>query len=291
MKLLFPEITEKKRATARKFENEFLIFKEDENRPFAHRSPNLETCGNRETDESDTLFEFDRFHLYGNEKELCCKYNGNPALSARLLLLDNKKTFGKRDVDVIVNFISAAYNLDPYTLPRVSAISAFEDLISRVADFCGCLTDIYREDIKENIYGFLPENKQNGSFIAVSLPIIALMYRRISALRGFNFKVSFVDSFPCLGFSAKILLDRDKPKATDIPEYATLCELADSDKLIIAARLIKLTEEDSPDELYKLSVVICPQDIDPRGLLRAPVRIKKTQSIIDKFDFNIPGRY
>lgn len=291
MKLLFPEITENKIPTARQFDDEFLIFKRDECRPFAHRSPNSDACRNRGTDASDTIFEFDRFRLYGNEKEIRCKYDGRPLLTARLLSLNDKKTFGKRDIDEIINYFSAAYNLDPYSLPHVSAVSRLEELVSRVADFCGCLSDIYREDAKETDYGFLPENKQNCSFIAVSLPIIALMYRRISALRGFNFKVSFVDSLPCLGFSAKILIEQEKPKATDIPEYATLCEIADSDKLIIAARLIKLEEDDFEDGLYRLSVVICPQDIDPRGLLRAPGRLKKTRNIIDKFDFNIPGKY
>lgn len=291
MKLLYPEITESKRITARKFDNEFLIFKEDECRPIAHRSPNSEAYGNAESDDVETLFEFDRFHLYGNQKEICCKYRSRPALTSRLSLLDNTKSFGRQDIDGIVDYLSAAYNLDPYTIPRISAISAFENLVSRVANFCGCLTDIYREDTNDKDYNSFPDNKQNGSFIAVSLPIIALMYRRISALRGFNFKISFVDSLPCLGFSAKILIEKEKPKATDIPEYATLCELADSDKLIIAARLIKIAEEDSVDELYRLSVVICPQDIDPRGLLRAPVRLQQTQNIIDKFDFDIPGKY
>ena len=288
MKLLYPEIKENKYTVRRKFDNAFFIFKDGDNLPFAYRAPSLADCLPERIESCETLFEFDRFKLSGTGKKICCQYHSKPSLNAYLSVLDTDKRFGKRDIESVVSYLSAAYNLDPRALPKASAITTCEELVSKVANFCGCLTDIFRDENIESRYGHLPESKQNGSFIAVSLPILALMYRRIAALRGFNFKVSFADSLPCLGFSAKVLLDNGD--LNDIPEYSILCELADSDSLIIAAKLVKIAEEDGA-VIRKLSVVICPQDIDPRGILRAPELIKRKESIIDKFDFDIPGKY
>lgn len=289
MRQFYPYTSVKKPRSAVLFNDMLLLYKDGDALPFAHRAPNR-AFGTYTFRKDETLFEFDRFALFKSGNGLLCHYKGFPSLTALLLPIKGAELPSLALADRFRRYLATAYNLDPYTFPRISAISAFEEHISLTADFCGCLTDIVRESNVTERFNLFPINNPSGGFIAVSLPIIALMYRRISALRGFNFRISFADSYPCLGFSAKVLLDGGAVKPEDVPEYSVLSQLAERDSLIVAARLVELGKEEG-DMIYRLSVMICPQCVDPRGLLRAPELLKRKESIVDKFDFDIPGRF
>ena len=114
------------------------------------------------------------------------------------------------------------------------------------------------------------------------------MYRRISALRGFNFKITFSDGIPCLVFSAKVILG---DKNNDIPECSALLKITGTDDLTFVHKLTELDEDCDSGKLFKLSLAICPQTADPKGILRAPEWKKHTETILSKIDLDVPGRF
>ncbi len=268
-----------KKQTTEVFDNKLLLFAEGEQVPFAYRAPAPENEP-YSFPEGSLIDKIGQFRITDADNVLICRYIGKPALSAVIASLDNSSNIADK-AEALIGYLRAAYSLEL----SVKDIDKFEELIARLAERCGCLTDIYRED---NITLGLDAVKPDSAFIAVCLPIIALMYRRISALRGFNFKITFADGLPCLVFSAKVILsDQD----SRIPEKQMLCRISGTDGLSFIHRLSNLGEECHEGSLFRLSVAICPQTSDPRGILRATEWKKRTENILSKIDLDVPGRF
>ena len=272
---------ERKKTTA-SFDDKLLLFAEGEKLPFAYRSPVPEITPYSFT-EARMIERIGEFEISRADKNLICRYIGNPSGFALIApLTEEGDPLDK--AEVIIGYLRAAYSLELST----RCIDGFEDIIFRLAERCGCLTDIYREDDSTRLS--IAQGKPDSAFIAVSLPIIALMYRRISALRGFNFKITFADGLPCLVFSAKVILS-DGDCIDDIPEHCRLCDIARNDEISYVFRMSEIDEECSYGQLFKLSLAICPQAFDPRGILRAPEWKMHTESILSKIDLDVPGRF
>lgn len=272
---------ERKETTA-SFDDKLLLFAEGESLPFAYRSPVSEITPYSFT-EARMIERIGEFEISRTDKNLICKYIGKPSFFALIAPLDEESdVFDK--AEVVLGYLRAAYSLEL----SIRCIEGFEDIILRLAERCGCLTDIYRED--DSIRLPIAQGKPDSAFIALSLPIIALMYRRISALRGFNFKITFSDGLPCLVFSAKVILP-DGDCIDDIPEHCRLCDIARNDEISYVFRMSEIDEECSCGQLFKLSLAICPQTVDPRGILRAPEWKMHTESILSKIDLDVPGRF
>ena len=272
---------ERKKTTA-SFDDKLLLFADGEKLPFAYRSP-VPEIKPYSFAEARMIERIGEFEISRTEKDLICKYIGKPSFFALIAPLDEESdVFDK--AEVVLGYLRAAYSLEL----SMRCIEEFEDIILRLAERCGCLTDIYREDDSTRLP--IAQAKPDSAFIALSLPIIALMYRRISALRGFNFKITFSDGLPCLVFSAKVILP-DGGSIDDIPEHCRLCDIAKNDEISYVFRMSEIDEECSCGQLFKLSLAICPQTVDPRGILRAPEWKMHTESILSKIDLDVPGRF
>lgn len=276
-----------------KFTNDLSFYRYGELKPFAFRSADIDKQTAPEID-GRTLFELGAFTIYENRGEIYCIYHAACKIIARITPL-NGKAIDSNTLRKIKEYLADAYLLDPYTVSVRSAFEKYDRTVSAVADFCGCLTDIMSEYNAFDSFDYYPKfNSINCAHIAISLPIISLMYRRISALRGFNFKVTFKDSLACLIFSAKVIFPNAEVPSdvSDIREYSVLRDILGGDGLIVGARLKTVEESGENGEgIYRLSIAILPQTVDPRGILRAPVLGRQAENIIDSLDIDLDGKY
>ena len=293
--MLFPAYKESVRIDRiKKLDTDLFFFRNDEGKPFAYRSSGGEHTDVSAITSKDPISSIGAFSLYEKGGEVYCIYDGARKVSAKITP-SGKSDSAHASARKIEEYLKDAYRLDPYAISAQTALEGFENLVFTAAELCGCLTDVGR-DTETNFhprYAVSSENV-NCEYIALSLPIIALMFRRISALRGFNFKVTLKDSLPCLIFSAKVLFDDEEAprEPSDISEYSALCDIFGDEGLIIGGR-IKESDEitESGKAIYKLSLAVCPQTFDPRGILRAPAWRAKVKNIIDELDVDIEGKY
>ncbi len=278
----------------KKMDTELFLYRYGESKPFAFRSANNEnpiapTVGGNE------LFTIGAFSLYEDRGELYCIYRGSSKLVARISPLKSS-LLRTNTVKQLEEYFLNVYLLDPCAVSLRSAFERFDKAVSEVAAFCGCLTDImseYGDSVVPPQYPSYFENP-NCAHIAVSLPVISLMYRRISALRGFNFKVTVKDSCLCLIFSAKVVFpDGELPHSPDdIREYSVLSDILGSEGLIIGAKLREVEGSDENGEcIYRLSLAISPQAVDQTGLLRSSVMRQKARELFDGLDIELDGKY
>lgn len=264
------------------FDDKLLMFSEEEKIPFAYRSALPEATPYRLT-EGKLISRIGHFEIFDTSGGVVCKYTGKPSVAALIAPLDERGYVADK-AEIVVGYLKAAYSLEL----SVKSSDQSKALIQRLAERCGCLTDIYREDSESAMPCLSEHAKPNSAIMALCLPMIALMYRRISALRGFNFKISFADEIPCLAFSAKVILE---DKNSFIPEQSILRQLADNSCTSFAHRLSELEEECDGGKLFRLSVAICPQTADPSGILRAPRWKAHTDSVLSGIDLDVPGKY
>ena len=271
----------------KKFDNELFFFNGNQNKPFAYRSADGDGATVLETVYTAPSSVIGAFSLCRDGDRLCCTYDGANKITA---LISGAEAWTE---NVIEEYLRRAYALDPYAVSARAAFEGYEELATRAADFCGCLTDVMHDGTAADyfpIYGASIENA-NCEQIAITLPIVALMFRRLSALRGFNFKVTFKDSLPCLIFSARALLGDIKEPA-DIPEYSALADTLGDNGLVIGSRIKRLDEyTESGEPIYRLSLAVCPQSFDPRGILRAPAWRQRVKDLIDDLDIELTGKY
>lgn len=257
-----------------------LLFAQEEHIPFAYRSPIAET-EKYSFSKGKPIDRIGQFELSYSDKQVICRYLGEPSLYAVVEMLENGDDLSAK-ADTVINYLRNAYSLD---LSHAD-IKRCEDLTAYIAEKCGCLTDICRDDLRDVLFN--NDLKPDSAVIAIALPIIALMYRRISAKRGFNFKIAFADGLACFIFSARVILQNDH---SDIPEHRVLSSISANDGVALAAKLNYLGEECEGGGLYKLSIAFCPQSIDPRGILRAPEWKKQTESILSRIDIDLDGEF
>lgn len=271
----------------KKFDNELFFFNGNQNKPFAYRSADGDGATVLETVYTAPSSVFGAFSLCRDGDRLCCTYDGANKITA---LISGAEAWTE---NVIEEYLRRAYALDPYAVSARAAFEGYEELATRAADFCGCLTDVMHDGTAADyfpLYGASIENA-NCEQIAITLPIVALMFRRLSALRGFNFKVTVKDSLPCLIFSARALLG-EICAPSDIPEYSALTDIFGNDGLVIGVKLKKLDEyTESGETVHKLSLAICPQSFDPRGILRAPAWRQRVKDLIEDLDIDLDGKY
>ncbi len=286
--MLFPVYKESVRINRiKKFDNELFFFNDNQSKPFAFRSPDSDgstVCATLPPHPSSVI---GAFSLYRDGSELYCTYEGTRKITAHIAKSE------ARTVDAIEDYLRKAYGLDPYAISARAAFERFEELVYIASEFCGCLTDVVHNDVVADYFPLYGTSLQNVNCeqIALSLPIVALMFRRVSALRGFNFKVTVKDSLPCLIFSARALPGTiDAP--SDIPEYSALTDILGNDGLVIGAKLKEIDEyTENGESLYRLSIAICPQSFDPRGILRAPAWRQRVKTLIEDLDIHIDGKY
>ena len=272
----------RKTSTDKAFDDKLLLFVGNEAIPFAYRAagPEILPCV---FSEGRIIEKIGQFEVLESGGRLVCRYGGKPSLYAVIAPLDDRADIADKS-EAVIGYLRTAHSLELSS----KHIGMFEDFTARIAEKCGCLTDIYREEKQLSLFGGTILSKPNSAFIAVCMPVIALMYRRISALRGFNFKITIKDGLLCLVFSARVIL---QDRGSVIPEKQALCSIAGSDDLSFIHRLTDLEEDCEGGKLFKLSVAICPQTADPRGILRAPEWKKHTESILSKIDLDVPGRF
>ncbi len=286
--MLFPAYQETVQIDRiKKFDNELFFFNDNHSKPFASRSSNADKSAVLAVLPEEPATVIGAFSLYRDGEKLYCAYKGVRKIVAYISRSDD------RTVNEIEKYLKKAYTLDPYAISARAAFEGFEELVCTVSEFCGCLTDIVSDGADANyfpLYGSSLENV-NCEQVALSLPIVALMFRHFSALRGFNFKVTLKDSLPCLIFSARALLgDIDTP--SDIPEYSALTDILGDDGLVIGARIKELDEyTESGEQIYRLSLAVCPQSFDPRGILRAPAWRQRVKTLIEDLDIELIGKY
>lgn len=278
-----------------KLDNDLCLFIKGENEPFSFRAYDINKPTFCASESDRLLFSIGAFSLYDKESELYCLYHGASIIIARITPLEAGQSQSVA-AQKLEEYLTNAYQLDPYAISARIAFTRFDQLVSEAAEFCGCLTDILHDgsgSVSTPPYSMSIKNI-NCEHIAVSLPIICLMFRRLSALRGFNFMVTVKDDLHCLIFSAKVVFeDEVSPQSvSEIREYSKLTEILGDDGLIIGARLKRIDDDEDPcDAVCRLSIAICPQTVDPRGILRAPVWRQQAKNIIDSIDIDIEGKY
>lgn len=271
----------------KKFDNELFFYSDNQAKPFAYRSFNTAETAILPDMPTAPSSVIGAFSLYSDGDKLYCTYDGAQRITSYISKVND------RTINAIQKYLHKAYSLDPYAISLRAAFDGFEELVCTVSGFCGCLTDVVGDRSDANYYPIYGSSLKSLSCeqIAISLPIIALMFRHFSALRGFNFKVTFKDSLPCLIFSARALLGDIKEPA-DIPEYSVLADTLGDNGLVIASRIKRLDEyTESGEPIYRLSLAVCPQSFDPRGILRAPAWRQHVKDLIDDLDIELTGKY
>ncbi|MGM9641732.1 MAG: hypothetical protein ACI3XI_00850 [Eubacteriales bacterium] len=278
------------RGLSHRFTNDFLLYCGSDKSPFACRVHSSEDFPCRRGDVGRLFSEFNNFSVYRDTDCVICNYFGHPEFSAAVIGLKDADFDSEETARNILQALAEAYELDPYKVPRRSSYRMYEEFIVKVADFCGCLTEIDREVPNDDfpIHHF-SRSEKNSAFVAMALPTVALMYRRLSALRGFNFKLTFVEELPCLVFSARIIADGIGDIA-DIRELAFLRDLEREGGLKVLARLRECDGDEEP-ALCKLSVAVCPQTTDPRGILHAPAWKKRRDALLESLDLEVRGKF
>lgn len=271
----------------KRFDNDLLFFKDRHPKPFAYRSAKADISDVSAVITGEPLSVIGAFSLYTDNGKLYCTYDVTQRITAYISKSDD------RTANKIEKYLQKAYALDPYAISAQAAFEGFEELVRTASDFCGCLTDVVRDSSDTNYFSIYGSSLKNVSCeqVALSLPIIALMFRHFSILRGFNFKITFKDSLPCLIFSARVLLG-DIETLAAIPEYSALTDILGDDGFVIGARIKNLDEYTEIGEpIYRLSLAFCPQIFDPRGILRAPVWRQHVKALIEDLDIDLVGKY
>ncbi len=267
----------------RLFGNSLFLFADNDRKPFAFRAPSPAEAVGISARDAETVLNINGFEILKVNGCVFCKYTKPPYYMLALKALPGEAFDHDKEISFLRRMITAAYELDPYKMPRGSAFDMYADFVSKTARFCGCNTDIERE-ISNSEYplGDYPGAERNSAFIVMAVTAIALMYRRLSALRGFNFKVIFADELPCLAFSARIT-----ENAEDGTEMRFLNELAGDGGLDIITQI----SDDKEEGISRFSVGISPQTCDPRGILRAPAWRERSRRLLEKIDIEVKGKY
>lgn len=258
--------------------------------PFACRVHSSEDIPRRRDDVGRLYSEFNSFSVYLDADCVTCNYSGRPDFSAAVIGLGDADFDSEEIARYILRALAEAYELDPYKVPRRSSYRMYEDFVVKSAGFCGCLTDIEREPSVDGYpIPLASRSEKNSAFVAMALPTVALMYRRLSALRGFNFKLTFAEELPCLVFSARIIAEGVED-ASDIRELSFLRDLEKEGGLKVLTRL-RECDDDEEMKMCRLSVALCPQTPDPRGIMHAPAWKKRRDALLESLDLEVRGRF
>lgn len=270
------------------FKDIFALFDSDSSLPYAMRAPLDSAFPNRDTAGDDIVFEQEHITVSKNNELIICSFGSCCRHKAVIKLND------ARDAKLTVNHIKAYLLTAEKALlcldsPRTGYQPIF-DLIDKTAKYCGCLTDINLPENDEIFkYRDISGTKIKDHSCIVALNAICLMFRRLSALRGFNFKMIFEKEAVWFAFSAKIPAE-EICDVKDIPECAALEDLDSNGGITVYHKLLKPANSEI-DGLGRLTVLFSIQTNDPKGILKAPEWRLRAKQSIDKLDLDIPGRF
>ncbi len=269
------------------FGESLMLFREGEACPFAYRAPIPPQARAGMGEGAKVLYEYGIFSVFRAECGVICSCESRP----RILALFEPTEGAELDESALLAQISSelahAGDADPNAAPAMAVLDLFVERIIRAAGFCGCLTDAYRPEED----GAPPSSCGIGgdaAFLALILPIIALMYRRLSAARGFNFRVKPSQGMNVFAFSANIISDGiERPE--DIPEVSVMQELQGGGELILLTKLRGLGA-DGEGRRARLSLSVCSYKCDPNDVFYS-LKWKEKQRELALTDIEVPGRF
>ena len=261
----------------------------------AQRSPKPDYGYDSRKTDIELMSESRHYAIYRDGDKIICRLNTSPAIEA-VITPEQEAYYYDATVKMIRESAGMLYAVNPYSGNILDIYSSIEEIVSGTADYCGCLTDISRNEDEMPIRFERAEEPTDpdSSLIGAVLVIISLMFRRISALRGFNFRFTLPDGLPCLVFSADVILEEGETSIDNLPEYNALKSFSFSGEPIIVSRLGEprgICESRDPENMHRLFLAICPQNQDPRGILRAGEWLKRAKNVIETIDLDIPGRF
>ncbi len=282
------EKTSDTRIAIREFNDTLELFYPSSSLPYAMRAPLDSPLSSEHTSNAETLFNSNKLNITAEENRIYCGF-GPHCTHRAVITLQNKENV-KKTSESIESYFRTADRILVSDINSSNNYLSICELIAKTADYCGCLTDINLPTEYEAMFSKHNTGGIGNSFSAiVALFAICLTFRRISALRGFNFKLIFSGGQPSLAFSAKIL-GEGIGSIKDLPEYPALEDLDSNGEVTLYSRLVKLTPEDG-EELHRLTLVLSLQAEDPSGVLRAPEWKAKTRASLDELELEIPGRF
>jgi len=283
------DINVSEQYAAKKFSDTLMLFRGNSDIPFAKRAPADFPIPSLNLQNAQTVYETDSYNISKNSNSVFFTTKEENPYKAVITAFNTENTADK--VNLFKDYILRFSSFDLRYLSFRSDYSSLAEAINAVAMYCGCLTDINEPDIPSSpiTRTKLTDSSDSGTYLAIALITVCLLYRRLSALRGVNFKLIFSDKIPCLGFSARILSDNIS-SVSDIPELCVLSDIDDKNKLTVYSRLSDYPAE-SGEKLSKLTLILSTQTSDPKGILRAPEWKMKIQTGFDAEKTEIPGRF
>lgn len=270
------------------FRNTLAMFCGNSESPYAMRAPLDAEIPVKDPDGSDIVSASGELTVAIRDNRIYCRFGNEKDYTAIISFTEQKdmlKTAGE-----IERYFHDANVVLRSNLASRSNHDRLNGLIAQTSDFCGCLTDINQPDEGgELIHGNSASERRTDHSAMIALGTVCLLFRRISALRGFNFKLIFNEGLPSLAFSAKII-GGGIESIKDLPEYSALADLDSRGGITVYSRLMKLTPEDD-EELFRLTLVLTLQGEDPSGILRAPQWKERTRRTLDGLDLDVPGRF
>lgn len=278
-----------KQYTAKRFSDTLMLFHSNSDIPFAKRAPSDFPIPSLNCQNAETVYETDSFYISRKGNSVFFNTKEKDFYKAVITTFNTENT--DDTVDLLKKYITRISSVDPIYASFFSYHSNVTEIINMVAMYCGCLTDINEPDTPSLriAKSKFTDNAGSSTYLAIALATVCLLYRRLSALRGLNFKLILSDNIPCLGFSAKIISDNIS-SPSDIPELCALFDIDSKNKLTVYTRLSDSPEE-SREKLSKLTLILCPQTADPKGILRAAEWKIKMSNAFDMEEIEIPGKF
>ncbi len=276
---------EKADIPTRQFHDDIFLFRADADLPFASRAPLDAPPPEKRSDCNEILFEIDLFRISKASECLYCSINAPDAPYAAISLHNGNN--GADTEAFALSYFSSIASLDLSGSVKSEEYHYIDSLIRAIANYCGCLTDVNSPDESVNI----PYRRYTKSspYLAAALPTVCLLYRRLSALRGFNFKLIFPQGLPCLAFSARILSEGIS-SVSNIPECSALLELDNKGEITVFSKLVPDPDDDG-EKISRLTLIISAQSKDPSGILHATEWRKSWRERLDISEIDIPGRF
>jgi hypothetical protein len=265
-------------SVANEFNHTLAIFTQLSDKPYAIRAPLDFPIPFPDDKDAEVVLEREGLRISARGNRIYCVYGHRAVIT-----LNNGE-----NIYHAVKGIETYFNDAKKALSSPQSLVPVCGLVKKTADICGCLTDINLPE-DSMIAPTNSDNKPSNYSLISAIGAICIIYRRLSALRGFNFAFVFNEGIPSLAFSAKILSEGIE-SIYDLPEYPILEDLDLSGGITIYSRLVKLTPEDG-EELQRLTIVLTPWSEDPRGILRAPEWKLHARKSLDMLDLDIPGRF
>lgn len=267
------------------FRDDLFLFRANAEEPYAFRAPQDTPVPNKRDAEGEMAFESDCFRIVKAHGCIYCSISDPKAPYAVIAPHESKLT---SDIaDTVKDFCCAVASLELTGHRKMWDQPSVDSLIRGLSAFCGCLTDINAPE--EPLLA--PDRRYEGRspYLAIALSTVCLMYRRLSALRGLNFKLIFPEGIPFLAFSAKVLSSGIR-SISDIPECSVLRELQNLGGISLYTRLTE-EEDDGGEKLSRLILLISSAPTARRDTLHATERVQDLRKKLDKVPLDIPGRY